>query len=113
MWPMAKAMVSTVSPKASATPANPMPTAGKPAASTAAPHPPNTSQNVPKNSAAARLLIGMASLLVWLRTKVALAQKRRGPKRITTDSKAEDAQTKAAPGTGPCSRDLGERQHRP
>src|SRR5271169_2775059 len=68
MCPMANAMVSTVSPKARATPTNPMPTVGKPAASTAAPHPPNTSQNVPKNSAAARLPIGMGDLLalqVW------------------------------------------------
>ncbi len=52
---MAKAIVRTVRPKAKATPANPMPTEGKPAASTAAPHPPKTSQNVPKNSAAARM----------------------------------------------------------
>ena len=41
-----------------ATPTNPIPTVGKPAARTAAPHPPKTSQNVPKNSAAARLPIG-------------------------------------------------------
>src|SRR5580692_1040525 len=58
-WPMAKAMVRTVRPKARATPANPMPKEGKPAASTAAPHPPKTSQNVPKNSASARLPRGM------------------------------------------------------
>src|ERR1700682_2902613 len=51
MCPMAKAMVRTVRPKARATPANPMPRPGKPAASTAAPHPPKTSQKVPKNSA--------------------------------------------------------------
>src|SRR5580692_7997922 len=63
MCPMAKAMVRTVSPKANATPAKPMLTAGNPAASTAAPHPPKTSQNVPKNSANARLLMGMRSLL--------------------------------------------------
>ena len=37
-------MVSTVSPKASDTPARPMPTWGKAAASTALPHPPSTSQ---------------------------------------------------------------------
>jgi hypothetical protein len=36
-----------------------MPTLGTPAANTADPHPPKTSQNVPKNSAAARLPIGM------------------------------------------------------
>src|SRR5271163_1670416 len=63
MWPMAKAMVRTVSPKAKATPRYPMPTLGTPAASTAAPHPPKTSQKVPKNSAAARLPIGMGDLL--------------------------------------------------
>ena len=44
-------MVSTVRPKASDTPAKPMPSSGKAAASTAEPQPPNTSQNVPKNSA--------------------------------------------------------------
>ena len=58
---MAKAMVRTVRPKASATPANPMPSVGKPAARTAAPHPPNTSQKVPKNSAKARFLSVMRS----------------------------------------------------
>src|SRR5258708_10883127 len=59
MCPIAKAMVSTVRPKARATPEYPMPTLGTPAAITAAPHPPNTSQKVPKNSAAARLPIGI------------------------------------------------------
>ena len=49
---MAKAMVSTVRPNARATPSRPMPTSGKPAASTALPQPPNTSQNVPTNSVA-------------------------------------------------------------
>src|SRR5271166_5107235 len=56
MWPMAKAMVSTVRPNARATPANPMPSVGKPAARTAEPQPPKTSQKVPKNSAMARLV---------------------------------------------------------
>jgi hypothetical protein len=40
-------MVSTVRPKASETPTNPIPSSGKPAASTALPQPPKTSQNVP------------------------------------------------------------------
>src|SRR5512146_1456226 len=53
MCPMANAMVRTVSPNARATPRNPMPNDGKAAARTALPHPPNTSQNVPKNSATA------------------------------------------------------------
>jgi hypothetical protein len=48
-------MVSTVKPKASATPANPMPRPGNAAAKMALPHPPKTSQNVPKHSANARL----------------------------------------------------------
>jgi hypothetical protein len=48
---MAKAMVNTVKPKASETPCNPMPTPGNAAAKTALPHPPKTSQKVPKNSA--------------------------------------------------------------
>src|SRR5208282_2274315 len=51
MCPIANAMVSTVRPKAKATPSNPMPTLGKAAARTALPHPPSTNQNVPKNSA--------------------------------------------------------------
>src|ERR1700743_2769959 len=55
MWPMAKAMVRTVRPKANATPRKPMPSWGKPAASTADPQPPKTSQKVPKNSAKARV----------------------------------------------------------
>src|SRR6185312_7252579 len=48
-------MVSTVSPKASATPRKPMPSAGTAAASTALPQPPSTSQSVPISSAASRL----------------------------------------------------------
>ena len=54
-------MVTTVSPKASDTPIRPMPTSGNAAASTALPHPPSTSQNVPKNSA---IVAFMFSLLV-------------------------------------------------
>src|SRR4051794_9350982 len=54
MWPMAYAMVSTVSPKANATPRKPMPVLGNVALSTAAPHPPKTSQAVPRSSAASR-----------------------------------------------------------
>ena len=45
---MAKAMVSTVSPNASDTPSRPIPTLGNAAARTALPHPPRTSQKVPK-----------------------------------------------------------------
>src|SRR5690606_10454867 len=47
-------MVSTVRPKASATPAKPIPNSGKPAASTALPQPPRTSQKVPMSSAVQR-----------------------------------------------------------
>src|SRR5450755_1428239 len=46
-------MVSTVNPKANETPSKPIPTFGNAAASTALPHPPNTSQNVPMDSARA------------------------------------------------------------
>src|SRR5688572_7231023 len=46
-------MVRTERPKAKDTPSNPIPTCGKAAASTALPHPPSTSQRVPKNSAEA------------------------------------------------------------
>src|SRR5215472_1470437 len=55
MCPIAYAIVSSVKPKASETPTRPTPTLGNPAASTAVPHPPRTSQNVPMNSAATRL----------------------------------------------------------
>jgi hypothetical protein len=44
-------MVNTVKPNANETPTNPIPKPGKPAAKTALPQPPNTNQNVPKNSA--------------------------------------------------------------
>src|SRR4051794_27398689 len=46
-------MVSTVRPNASATPRNPIPRPGKPAARTALPQPPKTSQKVPMSSASA------------------------------------------------------------
>src|SRR5215467_7360973 len=58
MCPMAKAMVSSVRPKASATPRNPMPRFGNAAASTALPQPPKTNQKVPRNSAIALFLSG-------------------------------------------------------
>src|ERR1700693_6138922 len=80
MWPMANAMVRTVSPKASATPANLMPSVGNPAASTAAPHPPKTSQKVRKNSAMARLVSGMKSLLRRERSNVGVAGARVFPR---------------------------------
>lgn len=48
--PTAKAMVSTIRPKASETPINPMPTTGNAAAGTALPQPPRRSQNVPIGS---------------------------------------------------------------
>src|SRR5712692_6555855 len=57
--PIAKAIVKTVRPKASETPSNPIPTFGKAAASTALPHPPRTSQNVPRNSAVHRFVSDM------------------------------------------------------
>ncbi len=46
-------------PKAKETPANPMPSSGYAAASTALPQPPKTSQNVPKNSAMTRFEMGI------------------------------------------------------
>src|ERR1700727_744749 len=64
-WPMAKAMVRTVRPKAKATPTKPIPRLGKAAASTALPQPPRTSQKVPKNSAMQRresVIVGTAHL---------------------------------------------------
>src|SRR5215472_8746291 len=63
-------MVRTVSPKASATPTNPIPRPGNPAASTALPHPPNTSQNVPTNSANARFVKGMTPSLFMIAQNV-------------------------------------------
>src|SRR6185295_6380952 len=59
MCPIAKAIVSTVRPNASDTPARPMPTSGKAAARTALPQPPSTNQNVPMNSAASFFDIGI------------------------------------------------------
>jgi hypothetical protein len=53
-WPMAQAVVSTVSPKARGTPDSPIPTSGKAAASTALPQPPSTSRSVPGNAARRR-----------------------------------------------------------
>ena len=64
MWPMAYAIVSTVSPNARATPKRPIPTFGNAAAITALPHPPKTSQKVPTNSTLARLPIDIVMLLV-------------------------------------------------
>src|SRR5262245_36981451 len=61
---MAYAMVSTVSPNANATPRNPIPRVGNPAASTALPHPPSTSHNVPTNSAATLLDSGICAMCV-------------------------------------------------
>ena len=52
-------MVSTVNPNANDTPSRPIPTFGNAAASTALPHPPNTSQNVPSISAPALLVNDM------------------------------------------------------
>src|SRR5215472_544029 len=63
MCPIAKAIVRTDRPKAKATPSKPMPTCGKAAAKTALPQPPNTSQKVPRNSAADRLPKDMRRLL--------------------------------------------------
>src|SRR5258708_20951483 len=53
---MAKAMVSTGSPKARAKPTNPIPRPGNAAASTALPQPPKTNQKVPRNSARDRFV---------------------------------------------------------
>src|SRR5580704_10278242 len=58
-------MVTTVSPNASATPTKPIPSRGKAAANTAAPHPPSTSQAVPMNSATSfRIMIFPTAKLV-------------------------------------------------
>ena len=62
MWPIANAIASTVSPKASATAKEPMPRPGNAAARTALPHPPKTNLKVPKNAAAARLPIVVSHL---------------------------------------------------
>jgi hypothetical protein len=60
MWPIANAIVNTVKPNASATPSKPIPTSGNAADNTALPHPPNTNQNVPMNSAALRFANDMS-----------------------------------------------------
>src|SRR5262245_48654450 len=56
-------MVSTVKPKASATPCNPIPTLGNAADRTALPQPPKTSQKVPMNSAARRRGISISPFI--------------------------------------------------
>jgi hypothetical protein len=61
---MAYAMVTTVSPNASATPSNPIPTPGNAADSTALPQPPSTNQNVPMNSASSRFGNGINGMFV-------------------------------------------------
>jgi hypothetical protein len=68
---MANAMLSTVNPKARETPTKAIPkfrvvlpeVSRNLAASTALPHPPNTSQQVPRISAMSRLARGMFSFL--------------------------------------------------
>src|ERR1039457_661644 len=60
MCPIANAIVRTVRPNARATPRYPIPTFGMPAARTALPQPPKTSQKVPMNSAMALFAKGIA-----------------------------------------------------
>src|SRR5450830_1252635 len=67
--PRAKAPVNTVNPNASATPAKPIPRLGKPAANTALPVPPNTSQNVPSVSAASFFAMLILFLFIKALTK--------------------------------------------
>jgi hypothetical protein len=77
MCPIAYAIVTTANPNASATPTNPIPDCGKAASNTAAPHPPNTSQNVPRNSAASFFDRGMERILSrWTNNNWAGAQRR-------------------------------------
>src|SRR3954447_3716699 len=64
-------MVRTVRPKARETPTKAIPRFGNPAARTAAPQPPNTSQKVPKTSAAIRRDISMVSPYLLLETTLA------------------------------------------
>ena len=61
---MAKAIVSTVRPNASATPSRPMVILGNAAAKTALPHPPRTSQKVPTNSAPYFYILLFFALLI-------------------------------------------------
>src|SRR5215472_11645400 len=59
MYPTAYAIVSIAKPNARATPRRPTPRSGNAADRTAVPQPPNTSQKVPRNSAAALLVRGI------------------------------------------------------
>ncbi len=102
---MAKAMVSTVRPKASETPARPMPTSGNAAASTALPQPPNTSQKVPEHSAARRFDRGMIvlSLIVPGRPHDTTGRYTSGTKRMkrgtsTCSARAHRPSGRRAPG---------------
>src|SRR5512133_72938 len=70
MWPIANAIVSTVNPKANDTPSRPMPTLGKPDASTfgkdcaskALPQPQSTNQNVPIDSARYLFMVSLLNV---------------------------------------------------
>src|SRR5690242_18611953 len=79
MCPTAYAIVSTVRPKAKATPVKPMPSCGKAAASTALPHPPNVNQNVPKNSAPIRRDLSMGFLTFVVLDRGSLLKSVNGP----------------------------------
>src|SRR4051794_35408217 len=61
-------------------PKKPMPSDGKPAASTALPQPVNVSQNVPKNSAPARRFISMKPSSDSSFRLATLAQRHSGPR---------------------------------
>src|SRR5882757_893320 len=85
---MANAIVSTVRPKASDTPTKPMPSSGKAAANTADPHPPNTSQAVPMNSA--------TSLRVMPRPSLCVPQAK--ARRVTVGSRLDEGNINSIPG---------------
>src|ERR1051325_563520 len=81
-------MVSTVRPNAKATPRNPMPRFGNAAAKTALPQPPNTSQNVPKNSATTRLDMSFCMALGFLPPFLPLYRKLTDTRRFSCELEA-------------------------
>src|SRR5947208_10888379 len=119
-------MVTTVRPKASATPTRPMPISGNFAAKTALPQPPKTSQKVPMNSAPSFFDSGMAEPPIDLRAMVKrqaaetvpvsllwrLTPPRETMKESEHEQRHDDDRAKQNIGDGPADQITEQREHR-
>src|SRR5689334_4431625 len=101
MGPMVYTIVKSVSPKARATPAKPIPRAGNAAASTALPQPPKTSQKVPNVSAASRLESGICYLHPHVRRKLGYLSSYRATARPSVAHDGNDRRSFATQGGAP------------